>query len=82
MTSVRLFIIVVLLLLVMLILCAYVDVFRVDPNYEENEKAYTEIRKEILGDDEEEAADNGDGDTGAKEAHEGDEGMMVPETKG
>ena len=45
------------------------DVFSFDPNYEENEAAYAKLRKEILGEDDE---DEDDGDD--SEDEEGEEG--------
>ena len=38
----------------------HLDVFKVDPNFEENEKAYAEIKKEILGESEEDDDDGSD----------------------
>ena len=42
------------------------DVFRFDPNFEENELLWEQIKKEILGDDddEEEEEEEGEGDDG------------------
>jgi hypothetical protein len=41
-----------------------IDVFHYDPEYEENEKSYDEIKKEILGDQEEEAEEGKEGGEG------------------
>ena len=35
------------------------DVFRFDPNFEENEMLWEQIKKEILGDDDDEDDDEG-----------------------
>jgi pre-mRNA-splicing factor CWC22 len=50
--------------IIIIVCCA--DVFRVDPEFEKNEDMYTEIRREILGDsDDENDSDNeGDDDEG------------------
>lgn len=48
------------------------DVFKFDPDWEANEKAYEDIKKEILGDDEEEEGKEGAGED------EDDEGAGAP----
>ena len=40
---------------------ATLDVFKVDPEYEENEKKYSEIKKEILGESSSDEEDDSDG---------------------
>lgn len=46
------------------------DVFRFDPNFEENELLWEQIKKEILGDDEDEEEDG--------EREEDDNGRRLP----
>jgi pre-mRNA-splicing factor CWC22 len=46
------------------------DIFRYDPNHAENEKLWLQVKKEILGDDEEEE----DGEYAEEEVDQGDEG--------
>lgn len=47
------------------------DVFKVDPNFAENEEMWEQIRREILGDDEEDDEGPGDADADADGAAEG-----------
>ena len=46
------------------------DVFRFDPNFEENELLWDQIKKEILGDDDDEDED-GEGEEGGEGEEEG-----------
>ena len=50
------------------------DVFRMDPDYLENEEAYTSIREEILG---EESEESGSEEEGSEESEEESEGRCV-----
>ena len=40
------------------------DVFRFDPNFDENELLWEQIKKEILGDDDDEEEEDGEGEDG------------------
>lgn len=47
------------------------DVFRFDPNFEENEQLWEQIKKEILGDDDDEDEDEDGEDEGGEGDDEG-----------
>eukprot|EP00808_Paulinella_micropora_P020445 g29735.t1 len=47
-----------------------INIFKFDPDYEENEKQYEEIKKEILGDSDEEEGGEGDSDDSGEEEEE------------
>ena len=49
---------------------ASLDVFKFDPNYEENEKKYSEVKKEILG-EESSSSDESDSDDDAADDESG-----------
>lgn len=54
----------------------HLDVFKVDPNFEENENEYAQIKKEILGeseDDDDDGSDDSDDDDDDGESEESDE---------
>ena len=52
------------------------DVFRFDPNFEENELLWDQIKKEILGDDDDEDED-GEGEEGGEGEEEGKDTMIL-----
>ncbi|CAL6303362.1 unnamed protein product [Bathycoccus prasinos] len=49
---------------------ASLDVFKFDPNYEENEKKYVEIKKEILGEESSSSDESGSDESGSDESGE------------
>ena len=49
-----------------------VELFKVDPNFLENEEKYKQIKNEILGSDDEEGSDDDDDDSDEEEAGESD----------
>ena len=51
------------------------DVFRFDPNFEENELLWDQIKKEILGDDDED--EDGEGEEGGEGEEEGKDTMLL-----
>ncbi|KAJ8295435.1 Pre-mRNA-splicing factor CWC22 [Rhodotorula toruloides] len=58
------------------------NIFKFDPNFKENEEAYAEIKREILGDsdDEEGSGDEGDTEEGSDEESEIDDGIKADGT--
>ncbi|KAK4332893.1 Pre-mRNA-splicing factor CWC22 [Rhodotorula toruloides] len=58
------------------------NIFKFDPNFKENEEAYAEIKREILGDsdDEEGSGDEGDTEEGSDEESEVDDGIKADGT--
>ena len=56
---------------------ASLDVFKFDPNYEENEKKYVEIKKEILGEESSSSDESGSDESGSDESSDDDEEPAV-----
>lgn len=59
---------------VLFVFCSILsDIFRVDPNYMENEKRYEELKKSLLGEEEESEGDDEGSDAESDEDDESDE---------
>jgi len=55
-----------------------VDLFKVDPKFLENEERYNEIKKEILGDSDDESGESGS----EEDSDDSDEEAIAPEKEG
>lgn len=60
----------------------FIDVFKYDPEYEENERKYKTLSKEILGSSDEGSGNEGDDESDEEEEEDGDSDKEVNDGKG